>query len=201
MYPIYYFRVNILSDQELISHLQPDKNLNNIIRNRSTATVWVETVAQELHHGDTFTLIGPTATRTKRLYIDSKRPLPYVLEMFEISDVSGVEVSSNEELVDLEWSGSSEFFTYIEIKTNGEWRYLRTANKGDNSTSIEATEGRLYIRLRFTDGNGNFSRNYTTIYVDVESTEVEGLGILSEDGESYLSDESGDFYICSDDNV
>jgi hypothetical protein len=59
--------------------------------------------------------------------------------------------------------------------------------------SIESEEGVLFqVRVRFTDGNGNYSARYTTAEITVDDS---GYYIQSEDLNYMLSSEDGNFLV------
>lgn len=72
------FKVNNIDLQQIISSPAPDSNLENILLQLKSQTIWIPYVPHPLKYGDTFTLEGNEALETYRNFINKK---PKILEI------------------------------------------------------------------------------------------------------------------------
>ena len=61
LFPQVTFRVNTIRIHDILSWPQPDGNIQNIINNLKSQTIWVPNVPYPLKHGDVFSLYGKKA--------------------------------------------------------------------------------------------------------------------------------------------
>ena len=163
MYPAYRFKVNMSSYAALPSYPQPDNNLSNIIEQLENSTVWIDGVDKPLKHGDIFTLSGNIATKVKAQYYDGT---PRILDLYNVPDVLNLELSDQPGLVHIIWDSNNQFYTELEIYISDQWT-KRNVEVNNGDVSLEVDPGTIDVRLRFTDGNGNYSDNYTYGSIDV----------------------------------
>lgn len=74
----YTFRVNNIDMQEILSKPQPDSNLENILLQLKSQTVWIPYVPHPLKYGDIFTLKDQQAIEVYKNFINKK---PKILEV------------------------------------------------------------------------------------------------------------------------
>lgn len=161
------FKVNVLDLPRIYANLQPDEDVNNIINQLINTDVWIDGITRPLRHGDIFTLYDDVALKVKRNYINK---FPKVLESFDTPtfDESSLTLSYDSPNVLISWTPDDTYFTELEIQNDsGQW-VLQLIEIGRGEMSIEVPSGTTFrVRLRFTDGRGNFSRNYATASIEV----------------------------------
>jgi hypothetical protein len=172
-YPIYFFKVNILTAPELLSSVLPGTNREQLLYQLLNKTVWVDGVPRPLKHGDTFTLFGSEALRVRKLYVDQGNQFPFVLEMFDIPNVENLELTQDESELTLTWTGNESFYVIVETTIDDGSTIRTQLNKGIDTFTFKGAVGRNVIRLKFSDGQGNVSREYATVSAVVEAPEPE----------------------------
>lgn len=162
-HPIYYFKVNILTAPEMVSSVLPGTNREQLLYQLRNKTVLVSGVPRPLRHGDCFTLSGSEAIRVKNLYVNQGSQSPFVLEMFDIPNVENLALVQEESELTLTWTGNDSFYVVVEVTADDGGRITTQLNKGVNTFKFNGKIGRNVIRLKFTDGQGNVSREYATV--------------------------------------
>lgn len=105
-----------------------------------------------------------------------------------IPDVSDFNLSLVNLGLNVSWLLNSNYQTEITYNYDNSWEE-KTIEIGENETMIDLNPGdTLQVRARFTDGNGNYSANYTTASITVWNMEDLTLYGLTENVNSSISE-------------
>jgi hypothetical protein len=118
-------------------------------------------------HGDVFSLCGASGIYLRDM-IASQR----VFGVFVVSipTVQDLEVEDGDEIV-VSWTSDDLYKTEVEYRFDGGSWSLYVADPGVSTMSIEVDGSMFEVRLRFTNGEGGYSNDYTTASIEIDTEE------------------------------
>jgi hypothetical protein len=119
-------------------------------------------------HGDVFSLTGASGIYLRDMVANQR---VFGVVVISIPNVQDLEVDQDGDEINVSWTPDDLYKTEVEYRFDGGSWSLYVADPGVSTMSIEVDGSMFEVRLRFTNGDGGYSNDYTTASIEIEAEE------------------------------